>query len=131
MLYKIKRVNDERTSKKVANEKLAGKSGIKEAEKNSKLKYRREYTEELLQIVNRIASDKNLLDEFLQDILSPAEYKEVTLRWQIVKRLHKGVPHQEVAENLRVAIGTVTRGSRALLNNNGGFNKVLRSQIKT
>ena len=131
MLYKIKRVNDERTSKKVANEKLAGKSGIKEAEKNSKLKYRREYTEELLQIVNRIASDKNLLDEFLQDILSPAEYKEVTLRWQIVKRLHKGVPHQEVAENLRVAIGTVTRGSRALLNNNGGFSKVLRSQTKT
>src|SRR3989338_6284036 len=126
MLYKIKRVNDERTSKKVANEKLAGKSGIKEAEKNSKLKYRREYTEELLQIVNRIASDKNLLDEFLQDILSPAEYKEVTLRWQIVKLLHKGVPHQEVAENLRVAIGTVTRGSRALLNNNGGLNKVLR-----
>ena len=131
MLYKIKRVNDERTSKKVANEKLAGRGGIKEAEKNSKLKYRREYTEELLQIINRIASDKNLLDEFLQDILSPAEYKEVTLRWQIVKLLHKGVPHQEVAENLRVAIGTVTRGSRALLNNNGGFNKVLRSQIKT
>jgi len=89
-------------------------------------KYRQEHTEELLKILGLIGSDKKLLDDFLKDLLSPAEYREIALRWQIVKQLRRGVPHHEVAGNLHVAIGTVTRGARTILNPEGGFNRALR-----
>lgn len=83
------------------------------------------YTEELLALLVEIAaSDKKLLRDFLIDLLTPTEYKELVLRWQIVKLLHRGIPQRAIAQKLGVGIATVSRGSRALLDLKGGFNKV-------
>ena len=81
--------------------------------------------EELLKVLSKIDNNKQLLDDFLEDLLTPAEYRDVAKRWQIVKELNKGVPQHKISEDLQIAIGTVTRGSRSLLNPQGGFNKVL------
>jgi TrpR family transcriptional regulator, trp operon repressor len=81
--------------------------------------------EELINVLAKVAQDKKLLADFLGDLMSPTEYKEAAKRWQIVRQLQEGVPQQRVAEDLGVAIGTVTRGSRALQNETGGFNKVI------
>ncbi|HEX9721994.1 MAG TPA: Trp family transcriptional regulator, partial [Candidatus Paceibacterota bacterium] len=72
------------------------------------------YTEELVGVVQRVSNDKELLRAFLQDILSPTEYKELGIRWQIVKQLAQGKSHRDVAKNLHTGVATVTRGSRAL-----------------
>ena len=89
------------------------------------------YTNELVALLAEIATlDKKLLQEFLIDLLTPAEYKEIALRWQIVKLLHQGVPHRAIAKQLGVGIATVSRGSRELLDPNGGFNRVLALRDK-
>ena len=89
-----------------------------------------EYTEELIGLIHRIAGNENLLKAFFLDILSPAEYKELGVRWQIVKQLAQGVSHRNVAKNLHTAVATVTRGSRELADKEGGFRQVLRKLPK-
>lgn len=87
---------------------------------------RKYFTEDLISTFKKIGEDRHLLGEFLVDLLTPKEYWEITLRWQIVKQLHRGVPQRKIAEDLGVSIAKITRGSRVLLNQNGGFNKVLK-----
>lgn len=84
------------------------------------------YARELIEVLQRAASDKTLLNDFLLDLLTPQEYKELPKRWQIVKLLAKGVPQRQIAEELNVSIATITRGSRELLDREGGFQKVLK-----
>jgi Trp operon repressor len=81
-------------------------------------------------MLKKAAKDKALLHEFLFDILSPAEYKDLAVRWQIAKQLHKDVPQRDIAKNLKVSISTVTRGSREMMNKNGGFMKVLKKYYR-
>lgn len=84
------------------------------------------YAKELIAILSYLgASDKKLLGEFIIDLLTPAEYREVVFRWQIVKMLHKGMPQRRIADNLEVSVATVSRGARELLDPKGGFSKVL------
>ncbi len=80
------------------------------------------YTKELISVLVKLgASDKKLLEAFLIDLLTPAEYREIGLRWQIVRMLHKGIPQRQTAEKLGVSVATVSRGSRELLDPKGGF----------
>ena len=92
--------------------------------------WKEEYTDELVGVIQKIAKDRELLKAFFQDILSPAEYKELGVRWQIVKQLAAGNSQRDVAKNLHTAIATVTRGSRELEDENGGFQRVLRKFSK-
>ena len=85
------------------------------------LKYRQE-------LINLLANIKNskLMSEFIKDILTPTEFEEIIIRWQIIKQLSKGVSQREIAKNLKVSIATITRGSRELRDKKGGFWKVLK-----
>jgi Trp operon repressor len=69
--------------------------------------------------------DKDMLKDFLFGVTTPSERKELTTRVEIVKRLLKEIPHQEIAGDLHVGVATVTRGSRELAK--GRF-KVLRKK---
>ena len=85
-----------------------------------------EYKQELVEVFSKIHGDKNLMKEFLMDILTPVEFETMALRWQIVKKLNKGETHRSVAGDLGLGISTVTRGSRELRNKNGGFHLMLK-----
>jgi len=85
-----------------------------------------EYKQELVEVLSKVFGDKKLTVEFLKDILTPAEFEALALRWQIVKKLNKGETHRSVAGDLGLGISTVTRGSRELRNKNGGFHLVLK-----
>lgn len=91
--------------------------------KKEKLK---EYRSELVNVFTKISSDKMLTHEFLLDIMTPAEFDEAAIRWQIVKKLKKGDTHRQVAGDLGIGISTVNRGSRELRNKNGGFALMLK-----
>jgi Trp operon repressor len=84
------------------------------------------YTEELVGIIQKHAGDKNFLRAFLQDLLTPKEYKDMGIRWQIVKRLANHDTHRTIARELKIGIGTVTRGSRELAYKNGGFWQMIK-----
>lgn len=85
-----------------------------------------EYKKELVEIFSKIQGDKRFMAEFLLDILTPAEFEDLALRWQIVKKLNEGDTHREIAGELGLGISTVTRGSRELRNKNGGFSLMLK-----
>lgn len=84
------------------------------------------YARELIAVLQKVSKDKKLLDDFLLDLLTPQEYKELPKRWQIVKLLAKGMPQRQIAKELNVSIATITRGSRELLDLKGGFWKALK-----
>ncbi len=85
-----------------------------------------EYKQELVLVFSRILGDRELMTEFLKDILTPAEFETMALRWQIVKKLNKGETHRSIAGDLGLGISTVTRGSRELRNKKGGFHLMLK-----
>ncbi|MFA6520248.1 MAG: Trp family transcriptional regulator [Candidatus Paceibacterota bacterium] len=89
-----------------------------------------EYKKELLEVFSSIKGDKKLMAEFLIDILTPAEFDDLALRWQLVKRLYKGDTHRAVAGELGLGLGKVMRGSRELRNKKGGFNLILKKLSK-
>ena len=99
--------------------------------KDQEEKQKEKYTNELIEVLQEISVDEKLLGEFLEDILSPSEYRELGVRWQIIKQLDKGIAQRNIAENLNVAIATVTRGSRELADAEGGFRRVLRKVSQT
>ncbi len=83
------------------------------------------YNEELLNVIITSCSDKSLARAFIADVLSPSEYKDLSIRWQIIKKLVKGEKHRKISSDLKIGIGTVARGSRELADKNGGFWKMV------
>src|SRR5580693_2424177 len=94
--------------------------------------YKHEYGLELEDLVRKAAKapNKQFMREFLFDLLSPAEYRELAVRWQIVKQLKNGSSHRDIAKNLKVSVATVARGSRELANKKGGFNLIFQKYYK-
>ena len=84
------------------------------------------YKKEVVEEIHKIAKDEQLLNDFVRDILTPREFDNIGVRWQIVKRLAKGEHHQAIAESLHLGVATVTRGSREMRKKEGGFRKALR-----
>lgn len=83
------------------------------------------FKEELLEVISLMTRDQKTLDAFLRDLLTPTEYREMIIRWQIVKLLATGSNQRDAAFDLKVGISTVTRGARMLANPTGGFNQAL------
>lgn len=84
--------------------------------------------DDVLDVLQAIAPSKALLKAFLRDLLTPAEYRDTALRWRIVKRLAQGVPQRDIAATLGVSLSKITRGSRELSDERGGFSRVLSSK---
>jgi TrpR family transcriptional regulator, trp operon repressor len=68
---------------------------------------------ELVQTLINI-DDESLMEDFLVGILTPKEREEIPVRLQIVKDLKRGIPQREIADNLKVGVATVSRGSREI-----------------
>ena len=83
------------------------------------------YFDELADSIVNI-DNKALAKAFLKNLLTPAELEEIAKRLQIAKLLKKGVPQREIAKQLNVSIGTVSRGSRELKYGENGFNQILK-----
>lgn len=83
------------------------------------------YKKELLKILVGIG-DSRLMEDFLSDLLTPAEVKALVTRWQIIKLLDQGLTQRQVAKTVGVSISKVERGAREMLDKNGGFYKILK-----
>ena len=83
----------------------------------------KKYAQDLLGIICNVSKDKKLLNDFLIDLLTPTEYDDIMVRWQIVKQLIRNVLQREIRDRLKASIATVTRGSRELQYGDGTFQK--------
>lgn len=89
-----------------------------------------QYKKELVDIFIKLSSDRGAVSDFLADILTPAELREIATRWQIIRKLKTGEGQRDIAEDLGIGVATVTRGARTLLNPTGGFSQALRKLDK-
>ena len=85
-----------------------------------------QYKKEIIEVIAKVAKDKQLLADFMRDILTPHEFENIAIRWQIVKKLEKGEYQESIAEDLHVGVATVTRGSREMRKKEGGFRRALK-----
>ena len=96
------------------------------------MQYKHEYGVELEELIRKVGKDRNkvFMREFLFDLLSPAEYRELSVRWQIMKMLAKQTPHRDIAKKLRVSVATVSRGVKELADKKGGFKTAVDKYLK-
>lgn len=77
--------------------------------------------EEFIDVLLSIKT-KEGMEDFLKGILTTKELLEIPNRLKIIKMLKKGISQHEIAQDLKVGVMTVTRGSKEL--QNGRFKNV-------
>jgi TrpR family trp operon transcriptional repressor len=80
--------------------------------------------QELLKVISSI-NDIDELNRFFNDIFTPAELDDISLRWKLLKDLHKGITQRKIAEIYGISLCKITRGSRVLKNESSVVLKVL------
>lgn len=51
---------------------------------------------------------------FLFELLTPGEVRDITLRWNLLELLAEGVTQRKIAEDLKISLCKITRGSKIL-----------------
>ena len=59
-------------------------------------------------------NDSEQMRAFLEEILTPAECHDLSLRWELMKMLEAGVPQRQIAHELGVSLCKITRGAKIL-----------------
>ena len=54
------------------------------------------------------------MERFLRELLTDAELRDITLRWQLLGLLAQGQPQRKIADDLQISLCKITRGSRIL-----------------
>jgi TrpR family trp operon transcriptional repressor len=68
---------------------------------------------ELATVIAEI-KDPKMMADFLEEILTPKELNDLSLRWQLLKSLHQGKPQRAIAAEYKISLCKITRGSRIL-----------------
>jgi TrpR family trp operon transcriptional repressor len=79
---------------------------------------------ELLNVISGI-NDTDELELLFKDLFTPAKLDDLTLRWKLLKDLHRGIPQRKIAEKYRISLCKITRGSRVLKKKEGVVDKIL------
>lgn len=86
---------------------------------------KKEWRDELLSLFAKMKSSE-ALDEFLRDLLTDSEYRDVIIRVQIVKMLSQNKTHRYISRELGVGVATVERGAKELNDAKGSFSKIFK-----
>jgi len=65
---------------------------------------------------------------FLKELLTPGEVRDITLRWRLLELLASGVTQRKIAEDLKISLCKITRGSKILKQKGAVTSRVLRFQ---
>lgn len=68
---------------------------------------------ELISLIGSV-DDLDDLGTLLEGLLTPREIREIVFRWRLISRLLEGVPQRDIAAELKVSLGKISRGSRLL-----------------
>jgi TrpR family trp operon transcriptional repressor len=58
--------------------------------------------------------DPEEMTEFLKEILTPAECKDLSLRWRLMQMLSEGTTQRKIAAELGISLCKITRGAKIL-----------------
>ena len=71
--------------------------------------------------------DPAQMRRFLEEILTPAERKDLSLRWQLMKMLKQGIPQRKIAKELHISLCKITRGAKILKQDDSVSNYYLKT----
>jgi len=70
--------------------------------------------------------DAELIEDFLRCLLTNNELNEIDRRWELVKRLDRGISQRQIARDLGMSLCKITRGSKELKKQNSAFKRILQ-----
>jgi len=73
-------------------------------------------------------ADFNDLKHFFEDLFTPAELDDISLRWKLLKDLHGGLAQRKIADKYGISLCKITRGSKILKKKNSTALKLLNAQ---
>jgi TrpR family trp operon transcriptional repressor len=80
--------------------------------------------EELADVFCRIGERKQML-AFFDEIFTPAERKDLLLRWKLMKMLKNGITQRKIVSELGISLCKITRGSKIIHNRHSVTNRML------
>ena len=69
--------------------------------------------------------DVFVMEQFLGEILTENELKNVMLRWKLMRKLMDNVPQREIASDLGISLCKITRGAKILKSANSVSAKII------
>ena len=79
---------------------------------------------EISQILSQL-DDTSFIEDFLLSLLTDNEAKNISSRWEIIKRIDDGVSQRKISSDLHLSLCKITRGSRVLKKSNSVLKKIL------
>lgn len=70
--------------------------------------------------------DVQVMQQFLGEILTPKEMRDLDLRWQLLLELNRGNTQRSIANKYGISLCKITRGSKILKKQNGVIVKLLK-----
>ncbi|MCB9506331.1 MAG: hypothetical protein H6698_00370 [Myxococcales bacterium] len=80
--------------------------------------------DDLLTVLTRL-DDAEEVSRLLLDLLTPHEVEALSERWEIVKRLDRGMSQRAIRDEIGASVTTISRGSRQIKYGFGGFRLAL------
>ncbi len=68
---------------------------------------------------------------FLEEVLTPGERHDLTLRWQLLRMLTEGISQRTIAKELGISLCKITRGSRELRKEKSIARDLLARSVKS
>ncbi len=70
------------------------------------------------------------MKSFIEEILTPNEIQDLTLRWKLLQELNKGKTQRSIASQYGISLCKITRGSKILKKDNSITKKILNRQYE-
>ena len=83
--------------------------------------------QELLDVILSV-KNREELESFFEELLTPAEISDLSLRWKLLKDLHSGKTQRKIAEKYGISLCKITRGSKVLKKDDSIALKMLDSR---
>ena len=70
------------------------------------------------------------MESFLREILTPAEFHDLAMRWELMERLEEGHTQRQIASDLGISLCKITRGAKILKRKEAVSRRFLKSKEK-
>ncbi len=73
-----------------------------------------------------LIKDAGEMTQFLNEILTDNERRDLVMRWELMSELYNGKPQRVIAADLGISLCRITRGARILKSGNSIVEKLLK-----
>jgi len=84
---------------------------------------------EITQILSEINNPEDI-EKFLEEIMTDNERKDLSLRWDLMRKLHDGISQRAISAELGISLCKITRGSKILKSEDSIITRILNGRIK-